>query len=571
MASYYRTLTIDHTKVPSTQTGFPMPVVKTHNDLRTRANGGHVFNASGYDIRVFSDAALTTAVNFELESYDASAGTVVLHVYVASLSSSVDTVLYLSYGDSTLSTDASSTAVWDSNFLLAAHYKDGSSLSLADSTSNANTGTGANTPTAAVGKIGGGLGLASASTQSVDHGTNINPAAITVSAWVKGTTFPNSYNGIVARDGVTADFYTQIFVKSSGKLAVYLLATGGVSYDGTGTNTLSTGTFYQVGYTYSSAAGLIGYFNGGSDATAAANGALNTTARNTWVGNDKATPTRPFNGIIDEVRISNIARSADWMTTEYNFQSVFTNVTLGSEISTGLIDFDAASNSTYKTASASYSWSHVCTGDSRVLYVGISMLSVGGSSVTGITYNSVAMTFKGAIASVSGAVRTEIWELVAPASGSNSIAVTLSGALDSIGNACSFSQVHQTIPSEALNTASATNVGAADATVDVTTVADMDWVVDNVATNDTAITVGAGQTSRNNVTGTLGSGAMSTEGPKTPAGSVTMNWTSVGAAQTWSTVAIGVRNLNASGGGIIDDPKHDSPDFIEGPIEAIAA
>lgn len=209
--------------------------------------------------------------------------------------------------------------------------------------------------------------------------------------------------------------------------------------------------------------------------------------------------------------------------------------------------FDAASNAGYQTAQSTYSWSHTCTGSSRYLTVGIAMLSVGGSSVSSITYNGVAMTKIDAKASVSGAVRAELWGLVAPATGSNTIAVTLSAALDSIGEAVSFTGVHQTSPYEGTGDASATNVGAADATVNVVTVADNDWCVDIVATDDTAITVGAGQTSRNNVTGALGSGGMSTEGPDTPAGSVTMSWTAVGALATWSIVSTALRPVESAG------------------------
>ena len=226
------------------------------------------------------------------------------------------------------------------------------------------------------------------------------------------------------------------------------------------------------------------------------------------------------------------------------------------------IAFDAASNSGYQATASTYNWLHTCTGSNRYLVVGVSLLSVVGSSVTGITYNTIAMTFLGAISSVSGAVRAELWGLAAPATGSNSIEVTLSTGLVSAACAVSFVGVHQSSSTEGLNTASATNVGAADATVNVTTVADNDWVVDQIAANDTAITVGAGQTSRNNVTGAVGSGADSTEGPKSPAGSVTMSWTDVGATVTWSIAAIALRPVAASGvGGDTDWPKFQSSGF----------
>ena len=211
-----------------------------------------------------------------------------------------------------------------------------------------------------------------------------------------------------------------------------------------------------------------------------------------------------------------------------------------------LITFDAASNSGYQTAQSSYSWSHTCTGSNRYLIVGISMLSIAGSSVSSITYNNVSMTFLGAVSSVTGAVRVELWGLIAPATGSNTIVVTLSTGLDSVGGAASYTSVNQSSATESFNSASATNVGAADATVDITTIADNDMIVDCVSTTDAAITVGAGQTSRWNVSGALGSGAGSQEGVKTPAGVVTMSWTDVAGLATWSIVAIALRDITAS-------------------------
>lgn len=209
------------------------------------------------------------------------------------------------------------------------------------------------------------------------------------------------------------------------------------------------------------------------------------------------------------------------------------------------IAFDAASDSGYQAAASSYSWSHTCTGSDRYLVVGISMLSLA-QTVSSITYNSVALSLLGVQSSAAGAARIELWGLVAPASGTNTIAVTLTGAIASAGNASSYIRVHQTSPTEAFNSAQATNVGAADATVDVTTVADNDWCVDIVCTDDTAITAGAGQTQTGNVTGAGGSGAMSYEGPKTPAGAVTMSWANVGALATWAIGGVALRPIAAA-------------------------
>src|SRR5207237_3115836 len=115
---------------------------------------------------------------------------------------------------------------------------------------------------------------------------------------------------------------------------------------------------------------------------------------------------------------------------------------------------------------------------------------------------------------------------------------TFSGSIAagaSAGTAASYTGVHQASPTEEFTGATATNVGAADATVTMTTVANNDWVHAAIATNDTSVT--ANQTSRNNVTGTLGSGANEDTGPKTPPGAQTMSYTNVGALAVWAIAA----------------------------------
>lgn len=203
------------------------------------------------------------------------------------------------------------------------------------------------------------------------------------------------------------------------------------------------------------------------------------------------------------------------------------------------IAHDADSNSGYQTIST-YSWAHVSGGINRYLVVGVSMLSLA-QTVSSITYKGIALSLIGVRASITGAARVELWGMAAPASGSNTVEVTLSGAISSASNASTYTDVHQFTPIESFNSAQATNVGAADATVNVTTLADNDWSVDIVASDDTAIGVNAGQTQTGNVTGIGGSGSMSYKGPQTPAGAVTMSWTNIGALATWAIASVGLR------------------------------
>ena len=116
-AACQRSMTIDHTKVPSTQSNFTVLVSLTDPALKTVANGGHVANANGYDIGFYADSGGTTKLKWEVEKYDGTTGNLIAWVKIPSVSSSIDTVFYLMYGDSAINTDQSDPPnTWDLNF-----------------------------------------------------------------------------------------------------------------------------------------------------------------------------------------------------------------------------------------------------------------------------------------------------------------------------------------------------------------------------------------------------------------------------------------------------------------------
>ncbi len=341
MAFAFRTpFSTDHTKVGSSDSSnYPVPLIPTDNRFRTVANGGHVQNASGFDLRPYADTGHVTARDYELvlNTYNATTGTFEMWYREPTLSHTVDPLVQLFYGDATITTDGSSSAAWDANFAAVYHLGNGSTLSVADSTSNAVTGTNTNGVTAAAGLVGGGAGsFASASTQYIALGTTINPAAVTYEALLKATSFPSAYNAVVSRSNGAAVF-SQIFVKSNGTIAFYLEAVGGaLDYDGTGSHTLVTGTTYYLAGGYDSTTGMTGYVNGASDGTAAANGAIVSTAVATRIGSDPGVGSREWNGQLDEVRISSVKRGADWITATANaLASPTTFAVIGTEVSVG--------------------------------------------------------------------------------------------------------------------------------------------------------------------------------------------------------------------------------------------
>ncbi len=320
-------ITVNAGQVPRPQSGFPMLV--NYTDARFKSSPtGHVQNASGFDIRPYADAGLTQPLIYELERYNGTTGEVIMHVLRPSIFDG--DITYLGYGDAGLSSDGSSAATWSNNFISVYHLKDGTSLNVNDSTGFANATN--HSATATTGQIDGAAAFVSASSQFIEATPSGSGGQITISAWVNATSFPNAYNAVF---GATAGgVATAFLIKSTGKLAVFF-ALGGISqgYDGTGTNTLVSATWYYLTMSYNGAT-VRGYVNASLDGTLAVASQPTTASMTTWdLGKDNLTAGRFWNGIIDEARVSQVARSGDWITTEYNNQVLpSTFATLGTEV-----------------------------------------------------------------------------------------------------------------------------------------------------------------------------------------------------------------------------------------------
>lgn len=140
--------------------------------------------------------------------------------------------------------------------------------------------------------------------------TAIKTPATTVSGWFRPSSLSNAYSGLVSSYDDGAGRYRSLFVKSSGKLAVYIAGGATASFDGTGAATLAVGTWYHVAYTWSPASGLVAYVNAQVDGTVSASGSLLADVGDTHIGADMFAPSsRQFVGAWQNVRIYNRALS----------------------------------------------------------------------------------------------------------------------------------------------------------------------------------------------------------------------------------------------------------------------
>jgi hypothetical protein len=108
---------------------------------------------------------------------------------------------------------------------------------------------------------------------------------------------------------------------------------------------------------------------------------------------------------------------------------------------------DAVSTDT--TIGSGFTISHTTSGSNRLMLVGVSMTKETGGvpSVTTLTYNGVSLTLVGTQSTSDNKGRIEIWQLIAPATGTHDVVGNLSGAPDgaTIG-VMTFTGVNQSTP-----------------------------------------------------------------------------------------------------------------------------
>src|SRR3990167_328103 len=131
---YRKKITVDKTKVGETNTF--VILVNLASDAQFSANA----QADGDDI-LFTSSDGTTKLDHEIENYTTATGALIAWVE-ASISVSVDTDIYMYYGNVGASNQQNVTGTWGTNYKAVYHLKDDPDTStVQDSTSNNNDGT----------------------------------------------------------------------------------------------------------------------------------------------------------------------------------------------------------------------------------------------------------------------------------------------------------------------------------------------------------------------------------------------------------------------------------------------
>ncbi len=314
--TYRKKISIDYRKVSGAQSSFPVLLSFTDTNLRKTTFGGNAASGSGEFIVTSSNG--TTSLPYEIETYSSSSGQFIGWVNVTTLSATNNTNLYLYYGGPAAggATNQNKTGTWNSAYVGVWHLPNGTTLTANDSTSNAYNGTitGA---TATTGQVDGGGSFGS--TNKIATADITKPTDLTLEAWIFPTATVIIDYIILDKNNSEYDFRIADITGVVGGGA------GGPGLQDTGFNMTTAGNrnkWYHVVYTFSDSGNSHQLYRNGIQVNSGTNNAsITDTTTVMWIGRHSQFDFGTFAGTLDEVRISNTARSAGWVATEYNNQS----------------------------------------------------------------------------------------------------------------------------------------------------------------------------------------------------------------------------------------------------------
>ena len=318
---YGKRITIDASEVmgASPLTDFPVMIrfmgATADLDLRSVGNGGHVEDATGYDIIFGADQAGVTLLDHQIETYDPTTGEYVAWVRIPTLSNSTDTEIYMFYGNCSVSADPSVTSVWNSDFD-AVYFLNDDFNDATGGTAGTNTGSTDTSPAL----------IADGQNFGVNDYVQIPSSSIatgqgTISIWAYTSTFTGTEQYMYGHTSNPSGFADRIQLYTDDGAGGLDLGFGNNHNLEQGIINLAPNVWNYIALTWNGTTCSV-YVNGQLEHTEAYNG-LGTLESYLDIGNDgraNAARNEGWNGDLDHARLSNEIFSASWIETEYNNQ-----------------------------------------------------------------------------------------------------------------------------------------------------------------------------------------------------------------------------------------------------------
>ena len=382
-----------NTEISSDLTNFPTLISFTDSDLTKTTE------SDGTDI-VFTASDGTTELAYEIERFDSSTGEIIAWVNIPTVSASENTDIYIYYKG----TASTPSTVWDSNYKLVYHLNqtvDGTVDEITDASGTGNHGTAGGTgdKTFAVSRITNQVEAKIGYGQSFDGPTepDLNDVGSGDFIWVNGvSSWPT--------DDVTVEFWVNVATdeNSVNSMAILGYRAGGNSNEllltradelnmlVRGTKLLdsevdaATSDWTHIMVVYADGANKI-YQDGTLQASSTDSTDGPRANGNFVLGADIDQSTKVNNelvGDMDEFRISNTSRSADWAAASYaNQNNPSSFLTIGPEgpLTVTITSSSGSSGDTINSSTLSYTATFSST---------VSDFTIGDITVTGTADDS---------------------------------------------------------------------------------------------------------------------------------------------------------------------------------------
>ena len=315
---YRKEIIIDHTKVDGDLVNFPVLISTVDVDLHDKAQD------NGDDILFMDGVGVANRCYHEIEHYESSSGELVAWVNVANLDADQDTILYIYYGNYGSYCQQAPELVWDLNFEAVYHMDDLTSSTIKDATGKGYSMIETGNPVEIDAKIGKGQDYESdskmyhGSSEILDMNENQDMAC---EFWFNAESY-RSHSFVGTDDGDDL-YYWSIRAGDDGYLVQSLCHGSSPAYNIFWNGPYALSEWYHVvtvidrenDYQYL-------YINGIEEASVSivGIGSVDNEDETWFIGHGGNLPDGGWrwDGLADEIRISNTARDATWISTTYN-------------------------------------------------------------------------------------------------------------------------------------------------------------------------------------------------------------------------------------------------------------
>lgn len=313
-------LTIDATKVSGTADLLNFPVLVSDVSLGSTGLGTSIWSltqSDGADIRFSTDSVGTNPLDYELVNWATATQQGEVWVKLGTVHATANTSFYIWYNNGTATTTSNGTAVWSNGFQAVYHLNNGGGSALDSTYNNYTVTAGTSVPTQADGQVGSAVDFEASNSQFMSIADASSPNLEisqdqTWFAWIKPEVMPQNGKRVM---GKRLNGKKSILFSASAPR--YELAGLTTNEAVTSTESLSAGNWYNIVGVYNSTESKIKVYVNKIKTEVTASGSA-TDTNDIFSIAAEGSNGQYFDGIIDEVYITNDAKTDGWIETYYN-------------------------------------------------------------------------------------------------------------------------------------------------------------------------------------------------------------------------------------------------------------